>query len=83
MDPIINIHQAKTHLSRIIEEVAAGKEVIIGKGGRPMARLVPLLPPVKPKKLGTLKSKIRVPANFNDPLSAEMLAAFGVDMQKP
>ena len=50
MQPIINIHQAKTHLSRIIEEVAAGKEVIIGKGGRPMARLVPLAPPVKPKK---------------------------------
>ena len=83
MQSIINIHHAKTHLSRIIEEVAAGKEVIIGKGGRPMARLVPLLPPVRPKKLGTLKSKIRVPANFNDPLSAGMLAAFGFDMQKP
>ena len=83
MQSIINIHHAKTHLSRIIEEVAAGKEVIIGKGGRPMARLVPLLPAVRPKKLGTLKSKIRVPANFNDPLSAGMLAAFGFDMQKP
>ena len=83
MQPIINIHQAKTHLSRIIEEVAAGKEVIIGKGGRPMARLVPLVPPVKPKKLGTLKSKIRIPANFNDPLPADMLAAFGFDTHKP
>ena len=83
MQPIINIHQAKTHLSRIIEEVAAGKEVIIGKGGRPMARLVPLAPPVKPKKLGTLKSKIRIPANFNDPLPAGMLAAFGFDTHKP
>ena len=83
MQPIINIHQAKTHLSRIIEEVAAGKEVIIGKGGRPMARLVPLAPPVKPKKLGTLKSKIRIPANFNDPLPADMLAAFGFDTHKP
>ena len=83
MQPIINIHQAKTHLSRIIEEVAAGKEVIIGKGGRPMARLVPLVPPVKPKKLGTLKSKIRIPANFNDPLPADMLAAFGFDTHQP
>ena len=83
MQPIINIHQAKTHLSRIIEEVAAGKEVIIGKGGRPMARLVPLAPPVKPKKLGTLKSKIRIPANFNDPLPADMLAAFGFNTNKP
>ena len=83
MQPIINIHQAKTHLSRIIEEVAAGKEVIIGKGGRPMARLVPLAPPVKPKKLGTLKSKIRRPANFNDPLPAGMLAAFGFDTHQP
>ena len=83
MQPIINIHQAKTHLSRIIEEVAAGKEVIIGKGGRPMARLVPLAPPVKAKKLGTLKSKIRIPANFNDPLPADMLAAFGFNTNKP
>jgi prevent-host-death family protein len=39
----INIHQAKTHLSRLIEDVASGNEVLIAKGGRPMARLVPLL----------------------------------------
>ena len=82
MQSVINIHQAKTHLSRIVEEVAAGKEVILAKGGRPMARLVPLLPPLKPKKLGTLKGKIRVPANFNEPLPAELLAAFGFDTVK-
>ena len=76
MSAVINIHEAKTHLSRIIEEVAAGKEVVIAKAGKPMARLVPLAPAVKPKKFGTLKGKIHVPDNFNDPLPAELLALF-------
>ena len=78
----INIHEAKTHLSRIIEEVAAGKEVVIAKAGKPMARLVPLAPAVKPKKFGTLKGKIHVPDNFNDPLSDEVLESFGFDLAK-
>ena len=82
MAAIINIHEAKTHLSRIVEEVAGGKEVIIGKAGKPMARLVPLAQKVKPKRFGTLKGKIRVPDDFNDPLPAGILAAFGLDAKK-
>ena len=82
MSAVINIHEAKTHLSRIIEEVAAGKEVVIAKAGKPMARLVPLAPAVKPKKFGTLKGKIHVPDNFNDPLSDEVLESFGFDLAK-
>jgi prevent-host-death family protein len=80
MTTVINIHEAKTHLSRIIEEVARGKAVIIGKAGKPMARLVPMTPEVRPKKLGTLKGKIRVSDNFNDPLPAAILAAFGLNV---
>jgi prevent-host-death family protein len=73
---IINIHEAKTHLSRIIDEVAAGSEVIIAKAGKPMARLMPLTGVPRAKKLGLLKGKIKVPDDFNAPLSEEVIADF-------
>jgi prevent-host-death family protein len=76
MDSIVNIHEAKTHLSRIVDEVAAGAEVIIAKAGKPMARLSPLAPVKKTKQLGLLKGKIRVPDDFNAPLDEETLAGF-------
>jgi prevent-host-death family protein len=72
----INIHDAKTHLSRIVDEVAAGAEVIIAKAGKPMARLTPLAGVKKPKKLGLLKGKITVPDDFNAPLDDEVLSGF-------
>jgi prevent-host-death family protein len=73
---IINIHEAKTHLSRIIDEVAAGSEVIIAKAGKPMARLTPLTEVRRAKKLGLLKGKIKVPDDFNAPLSEDVIADF-------
>ena len=76
MSKILNIHEAKTHLSRIVDEVAAGGEVIIAKAGKPMARLSPITAAVKTKKLGLLKGKIRVPDDFNAPLPGELLAEF-------
>jgi prevent-host-death family protein len=76
MATIINIHEAKTHLSRIVDEVAAGREVIIAKAGRPMARLAPLAGIPRPKKLGLLKGKLKVPDDFNKPLDDAELAAF-------
>ncbi len=72
----INIHEAKTHLSRLVEQAANGKEVIIAKAGKPMARLVPLAAAARPKKLGMLKGRIKVPDDFNAPLDAETLAMF-------
>ena len=72
----VNIHHAKTHLSRLVDEVAAGAEVIIAKAGKPMARLAPLSKPVRRKQLGLLKGKIQVPDDFNAPLDEETLAAF-------
>jgi prevent-host-death family protein len=68
MSNVINIHEAKTHLSRIVDEVAAGAEVIIAKAGKPMARLSPIRASAKQKKLGQLKGKIKVPDDFNAPL---------------
>jgi prevent-host-death family protein len=76
MASIVNIHEAKTHLSRIIDEVAAGAEVIIAKAGKPMARLSPITAPVRKKHLGLLKGKIKVPDDFNAPLDDEVLGAF-------
>ena len=76
MSTIINIHDAKTHLSRIVDDVAAGAEVVIAKAGKPMARLVPLEPKVRQKKLGLLKGRIKVPDDFNAPLPLEVLADF-------
>ena len=76
MATIINIHEAKTHLSKIVDEVAAGREVIIAKAGKPMARLVPLVTAPRPKKLGLLKGKLKVPDDFNKPLEDSELAEF-------
>jgi len=72
----INIHEAKTHLSRIVEEVAAGREVIIAKAGRGVAKLVPLHTGPKAKKLGRLKGRIKVPDDFNNMLDPGVIAAF-------
>ena len=60
----INIHQAKTHLSRLLEDVASGNEILIAKGGRPMARLVPLGRDDTPRRAGLLKGKMRIADDF-------------------
>ena len=73
---VFNIHDAKTNLSRIVDDVAAGKEVVIAKAGKPMARLVPIDLRVKGKKLGLLKGKIKVGDDFNAPLDEETLRLF-------
>jgi prevent-host-death family protein len=66
----INIHQAKTHLSRLIEDVANGNEVLIAKGGRPMARLIPLGRDDSPRRPGLLKGKLRIAEDFDRSLEA-------------
>jgi prevent-host-death family protein len=73
---VFNIHDAKTNLSRIVDDVAAGAEVIIAKAGKPMARLVPIETQVRSKKLGLLKGKIKVADDFNAPLDDETLGSF-------
>lgn len=61
----INIHEAKTHLSRLVEDVAAGNEVLIAKGGRAMARLVPLGRDDTPRRAGLLKGRLRIAEDFD------------------
>jgi prevent-host-death family protein len=69
----VNIHDAKTHLSRLVEQAAAGKEIIIAKAGKPMAKLVPLTPAPKPKQLGLLQGKLNIAKDFDAPLAADAL----------
>lgn len=75
----VNIHEAKTHLSRLVDQAAAGKEVVIAKAGKPMARLLPFSPAPRPKKFGGLKGRIRIPEDFDAPLPASVLALFERD----
>ncbi len=62
----MNIHQAKTNLSKLIAMTLAGEDVIIAKAGKPVAKIVAYKEKLKPRKLGLLKGKIFVPDNFND-----------------
>jgi prevent-host-death family protein len=68
----VNIHEAKTHLSKLLERVAVGEEVVIAKAGKPVAKLV-AIPSERPRfKLGSAKGEFVVPEDFNDPLPKEI-----------
>lgn len=71
---LVNVHQAKTHLSRLLERVSRGEEIVIAKNGRPVARLVPL--PAEPRQPGRLKGKVRMAPDFDAPLPPDLAAAF-------
>jgi len=72
----VNIHEAKTHLSRLLEEVSSGEEVIISKAGKPIAKLVRFEPATGKRKLGLMKGQIKISEDFDAPLPPEILAAF-------
>jgi prevent-host-death family protein len=73
----INIHEAKTHLSRLVEQVAAGAEIVIAKAGRPVARLVPLVETTRePRKLGILAGKYEVPNDIDALFVADIEGMF-------
>lgn len=72
----INIHEAKTHLSRLVDEVSDGEEIVIAKAGKPLARLIPFRQHTKTRTLGALAGRLSVPEDFDAPLSPETLADF-------
>ena len=72
----VNIHQAKTQLSRLIERVRAGEEIVIAKAGKPVARLVPVVQAGVVRKPGSLRGRIRIGRNFNAPLPEKVIALF-------
>jgi len=63
----VNVHQAKTHLSRLLERVAMGEEVVIAKAGTPVAKLVPLNKKPKKRIFGSAKGEFTVPDGFDQP----------------
>ena len=63
----VNVHEAKTHLSKLLERVALGEEVIIAKAGKPVAKLVPVSGMKREFKFGSAKGEFVVPDDFNDP----------------
>ncbi|MCX8087284.1 MAG: type II toxin-antitoxin system Phd/YefM family antitoxin [Rhodocyclaceae bacterium] len=77
LETAVNIHEAKTHLSRLVEQAAAGEEIIIAKAGKPMAKLVPLVAgPREPRPLGLRAGQREVPEDIDTLFSVEIEAMF-------
>ena len=74
MTKSVGVHEAKTHLSRLLEDVAAGEDVLITRRGEEVARLVPVHPLTR--RLGLDRGRLVVPDDFDAPLADEVLAAF-------
>lgn len=79
MTDVVNIHAAKTHLSRLIERVEAGEEITLARAGRPVAKLVPYVADREPRRLGLLKGKIWLAPDWDSPeVNEEIARDFGV-----
>lgn len=72
----VNIHEAKTHLSRLLERVAAGDEIIIAKAGTSVAKLTSIHAKRAALPYGLLKGKLKIKADFDDPLPDDFVAGF-------
>jgi len=72
----VNIHEAKTHLSRLLAKVSAGEEVIIAKAGKPVARLVAIQGPRHKRIVGSARGEFTVPDDFNAPLPKRVEESF-------
>jgi prevent-host-death family protein len=68
----VNIHEAKTNLSKLLERVSLGEEVVIARSGKPIAKLVRIGSRPEPRQLGSAKGQFTVPDDFNDPLPKEI-----------
>ncbi|RDK08138.1 type II toxin-antitoxin system Phd/YefM family antitoxin [Cupriavidus lacunae] len=72
----VNIHEAKTHFSRLVDAAASGEEIVIAKAGKPAARLVPMERARVVRRFGGLKGKVRIAEDFDAPLPDDVIAAF-------
>lgn len=73
---ITNIHEAKTHLSRLIESVIAGEEVVIAKAGKPLVKLIPYREDKQPRIPGGWQGQVTISDDFDEELSPDILASF-------
>lgn len=75
MAKVVNMHEAKTNLSRLVEEAEAGEEIILARAGKPVAKLVPVRPSPR-RRLGRWKGHVVMSDDFDAPLPAGVLAAW-------
>lgn len=75
---IVNMHEAKTHLSRLVDAAVDGEEVVIAKSGKPVARLIGFQDAPRPRKPGALRGRIRIADDFDAPLPPDVADGFGI-----
>ena len=73
----VNIHEAKTQLSRLVDRAARGEAFIIAKAGKPLVKVSPIDAPAKPRRLGFLKGEFEIPDDFDRMGEREIAALFG------
>jgi prevent-host-death family protein len=77
METVVNVHEAKIHFSKLLERIADGEEIVITKGGLPVARLTGYVPTATTvREPGSMKGQIHMAEDFNAPLPEDLLAAF-------
>lgn len=77
METVVNVHEAKTHFSKLLERIADGEEIVIAKAGHPVARLTGYVPAAATvREPGGMKGQIHIAEDFNAPLPEDLLAAF-------
>jgi prevent-host-death family protein len=74
---IVNLHAAKTQLSRLVDEAASGEDIVIARNGTPVVRLVPVKARRRRSGFGSLKGRVRIGNDFDAPLPDDLLRAFG------
>lgn len=79
----VNLHEAKTHLSRLVDQAARGESFVIAKAGKPMVKVVPIDSPSAPRRLGFMAGEINVPRDFDRMNQREIETLFGVDGEVP
>lgn len=72
----VNIYDAKTRLSQLIDKAAAGEDVVVCRNGKPLARITSLATPKRPIRFGLLKGEISISPDFDAPLPPDVLAGF-------
>lgn len=77
MGKIVNVHAAKTHLSRLLDDALLGEEVVIARDGVPLVRLVPVSPPQARRTPGHWRGKVTIGPDFDAPLPSDIADAFG------
>ena len=77
---VINVYEAKTHLSKLLDRVAEGEELVLGRAGRPIARLVPYREMRQPRKPGRLAGRVWIAPDF-DETPEDIIAAFEGDLE--